>query len=155
MAWQRLVVQSCIQQDFVGSAQVSIWFFRLPLAFYQGFSLFFAFAFGFGGGFFLFGFIVFDWAVFVFFGGFGFAFVGFAVLFAVVFGVFAATVVLAAIVRRGGGFAFDYGFNELGLAGMGAAGDFERLPCFDAVAFDFVQRGKLGYVHVVAFGDAV
>ena len=105
------------------------------------------FALCFGGGFFVFG--------FVFFGGFGFARALFIVIFVVGLGVFVAAVAFAAIVCFGFGFAFGDGFNQLRLAGMRVAGDFQRLPCFDVVAFDFVERGELGYVHVVAFGDAV
>ena len=109
------------------------------------------FALCFGGGFFVFG--------FVFFGGFGFARALFIVVFAVFFvvglGVFVAAVAFAAIVCFGFGFAFGDGFNQLRLAGMRVADDFQRLPCFYVVAFDFVERGELVYIHVVAFGDAV
>ena len=109
------------------------------------------FALCFGGGFLVFG--------FVFFGGFGFAralfIVVFAVLFVIGLDVFVAAVAFAVIVCFGFGFAFSDGFNQLRLARMRVAGDFQCLPCFDVVAFDFVERGELGYVHVVAFGDAV
>ena len=116
-------------------------------------ALFFAFAFG--GRFFVFGWAAFGFVVFIFGSRFGFAFVGFAVFFVIGLSVFVVFVVGAVVVRWRVGLAFDNGFNQLGLAGVTAVGDFERLPCLDAVAFDFVERGKLGYVHVVAFGDAV
>ena len=109
------------------------------------------FALCFGGRFFVFG--------FVFFGDFGFVralfIVVFAVLFVIGLDVFVAAVAFAVIVCFGFGFAFGDGFYQLGLAGMRAASDFQRLPCFDVVAFDFVERGELVYIHVVVFGDAV
>ena len=109
------------------------------------------FALCFGGRFFVFG--------FVFFGDFGFAralfIVVFAVLFVIGLDVFVSAVAFAVIVCFGFGFAFGDGFYQLGLAGMRAASDFQRLPCFDVVAFDFVECGELVYIHVVAFGDAV